>query len=243
MQQNAITEYLDQWWATPMCWFWFVFLFVSQSFAVLDAWQPLWYRRLNVQASYEKLSFDGYLKLLVVNIRSLLVASLFGTLLWSIRFCISGATPQPVEGIATWKMVLQISFCYVCSEGYFWSVHCFVHKHARLNRYVHELHHEYGKPIAMCGLYASISEMFLLNSPLCSLWPVLINMDPTSHSLWNGMVAGYVCFNHCSHQVLPRFIIDANYHPGHHAFPHRQFGSQRLDSLFRTGKTKTTTKS
>lgn len=217
-------------WNYPALSFAITFLIVSNLFAILDYLQPLWYMRLAV-SSIPIRTFTMWYKLFSNNIRNLLFSYWIGGLAWYIRIELLLGCPDHTH--ETWyTYLIQLQICYIGAEVWFYFSHYTVHQFPKINRYVHAQHHEFIIPIAMVGLYATCSEMLLINLPFALLPGILMGCESWVMSLWLMIIACGICLNHCSHQILPRWLFDAEYHIIHHKRSYCHFGADYIEKRF-----------
>jgi sterol desaturase/sphingolipid hydroxylase (fatty acid hydroxylase superfamily) len=115
--------------------------------------------------------------------------------------------------------------CYILGDTWFCCAHYFIHKYSQLNQYIHAEHHKYRIPVAIIGMYSSLSEMIIINLPLAIVFPCIFACDSRIQSIWLFVLATHISLNHSCHQILPIWISDASYHPTHHIKCNVNFGA------------------
>lgn len=199
-------------WLCPSLWFTATWLICSNTYAVLDAWQPEWYRRISVNRDKQlRLGLSEWCRLFRNNLRNLLLSFCVGYLLFTARLAVLGAHSW------TSNAWLHLIGCYLWGEVWFYGSHRLIHAYPALCRFVHHQHHEYHANLfSMVGFYSTVSEMLIINLPLAIGFPVLALSPPWVTSAWLTLLAWHIANNHSGHRVLPTWLDDPAYHLAHH---------------------------
>ncbi len=213
-----------EYWTLPASTFVLSFIIVSHVLAVLDIYQPSWYKSREISPR-PKVTWALYTRVMSKTMLNFIISFIIGAVLWSLRA--TKAPEFPTIPIA----LLQLVICYFFAEFSFWTTHFIAH-HPALYKRVHALHHAYPKPIGLVAIYCSHWEMLIVNLPLSILMPIVLQMHPILNCIWSAGLMFYIVMIHCGHNLIPKSILDSNYHDQHHATSKGNYGSYILDNLF-----------
>lgn len=222
---TALVSALAHWTPAALS-FGIAFLFSANLYAYLDHTQPWWYHLRAISPyRHQLVHFREWLHLNLYALRNIILAYLVGLALYTLRFTF---IPIDTNGDLSLLDLTNLLICYPLGSELFGILHWLVHRNPIINCLVHSLHHSYRKPIALVGLYASISEMLLINIPLGVLPPLIMNLSLTSTRIYTALLALYISTNHSGHQLVPRWLIDVSYHDIHHRHSTQNYGSAVL---------------
>ena len=213
-----------EYWLLPSCSFIGTFLLASHILAILDIYQPQWYKSTEISLR-PKITYKLYAKVMSKTMLNFLMSFIIGAVLWSFRI-----TKKP-EFPSVYVAVIQLAVCYFFAELSFWTTHYIAH-HPTLYKRVHSLHHMYPRPIGLVAIYCSHWEMLIVNLPLSVVMPIILQMHPLINSIWSCGLMFYIVMIHCGHNLIPKWILDSNYHDRHHLTSKGNYGSYILDQLF-----------
>lgn len=227
MTSNMYQSLQDMWLWNGFC-FTVLFFTLMTGFSILDHFNPPFWQKYAIG---ERKPFHWPTikqTVLPTVIKNMLFSFVFMTCLWSIRIYYT-------DNIMPWKEytgwgwgLIQWLLCYTVSEMAFTFNHWLAHTYS-LD--FHKKHHKFNKPFAICSFYCGFEEMILMNLPVAQLGPLLFLVNPNVHLVWLLMAGTYVSFDHCGHQIGPRFVFDAAYHDFHHSHPSDHHGSHLLDRI------------
>ena len=181
--------YVYDYLALPAASFIGTYLITSHILAILDWTQPEWYKAREISPR-PKLTFQLYMAIMKRTILNIPVSVAVAAIFWHIRI-----TRKPeLRDILT--AILQLLICFLCSELWFWTGHYLSHNPLFYAK-VHSLHHTFPRPIALSSLYCTLWEMLLINLPLATGMPTILQLHPYVNSLWNCGLAWYIAMKHC----------------------------------------------
>lgn len=228
MLLHQALEVLSERWHPPALCFLAGFVGLSQLFAVLDAWQPAWYRRCSVVAAegeeIPRLTFRTWRRVTLNNARNIALTYLLGAVL-----CVAGPSPVPAASAGWLRYAGGFLLCYLWGEQWFWWSHWAVH-HPRLppalRRRIHGKHHEFRHTYAIVGLYCSWEEMAVVNWPLSIVFPLVWGVQTSVFCGWMLLLGLHIANNHSMHWLLlPRWLDNPAYHYRHHREHHLHYGA------------------
>lgn len=204
-----------------------VFLTTANTLAYFDFVQPEWYQKRSVTPNRVRMTLDRrrWIILNAYAVCNVMFAWIVGSCAFSLARHIGWS---PVEEDSLTTSVVKLGLCYFIGSEYIGWTHWTVHQIRWLNDAVHRHHHRYSYPVALCGLYASIGEMLIMNVPLAVLPPILLRANIYVTTFYSTFLAFYAAINHCGHQVIPKWIIDVSYHDLHHQAISVHFGTYWL---------------
>lgn len=217
---------INEHWLIPSLTFVITFVILSHLLAILDYLEPEWYKNKEISVR-PKISLKLYCKIMFRTSINFCIAFVVGHILCYLTI------KQPAEFPSLLISLLELIMCYFFAEFYFWLSHYIVHLPTFYKK-VHSLHHIFTRPIGLVAIYCTHWEMLIVNFPLASLMPIILKMHPLIHSIWNFGLCFYIVMIHSGHNLLPKWILDSNYHDNHHKYSKGNYGSYTLDKLFLT---------
>ncbi len=214
-----------EWWLLPTIVFSSAFLIVSNIYAILDYTQFTCYKNRCVYTktdNYKALTFKVWLRVIANDIRNIVLAFLFGYILWFIRSSFSPNSPRQFKDENIILILAQLFLCYIWAELWFWTSHFLVHKYLPS---IHKQHHEFVYTYAIVGFYSSVGELLIINLPLSTYMCILLKCHPVTQSIWLFVLGTHICLNHSAHQLLPKRFDDVSYHAQHHILHNIHYGA------------------
>lgn len=237
-----LNNYLWNYWYIPSTVFTCSYLLFTLGYSLCDYMQPRWYIRkaiptIDIQPIF---TLSLWCWLLLVSCCNLLLSFVVGCGLWSLRWYFIEFND---DDHSTWKVGLfHLVVCYLWTDIWFWTSHYLMHRFVWLYKHGHKMHHRYAVPFAITTLYSHPIEMIFTNLPISIVMPCLLGMHWVYQSIWLVLLCAHITTIHSSHQLIPIWMTNVNYHLQHHTYHNKNYGAGWMEHTFKPNTTISPTK-